>query len=142
VLEEQGAAKAADLKPRHEPGNADAKDFPAVATLKDIAITPTRKAGARRRSEVAAPTTDSGEFALSQPVHKSLRTVAAQPTHRFHIGEKLKLAGGGRAFARGETICKVVGLLPYEGRGTLQYRVRGDTEQYERVVAEIDLSRA
>jgi hypothetical protein len=29
-----------------------------------------------------------------------------------------------------------------KGRGHLLYRVRSDTEQYERVVAEMDLSRA
>lgn len=122
-------------------GTNDAKDSAEVSILKDIAITPTRKAGPRRRSEPASPTIESTDFELTPPTPRAQRAVAAQPTHRYHVGEKLRLAGGGRAFARGETICKVVGLLPYEGRGTLQYRVRGDTEQYERVVAEIELSR-
>jgi len=35
----------------------------------------------------------------------------------------------------------VVALLPYEGKGPLQYRVRSDAEQFERIVAEADLSR-
>ena len=48
---------------------------------------------------------------------------------------------GGTVIARVGSACKVVALLPYEGRGSLLYRVRSDAEQYDRVVAEIDLAR-
>jgi len=43
--------------------------------------------------------------------------------------------------ARAGSFCKVTALLPYEGHGSLLYRVRSETEQFERVVAEADLSR-
>ena len=37
--------------------------------------------------------------------------------------------------------CKVVALLPYEGYGALLYRVRSESESFERIVAEADLAR-
>ena len=42
---------------------------------------------------------------------------------------------------RASAACKVMSLLPYEGRGMLLYRVRSDAESFERIVAEGDLSR-
>jgi len=65
----------------------------------------------------------------------------AQPAHRYHVGERLRLGGGGYSVARVAASCKVVSLLPYEGQGALLYRVRSDAEAFERVVAEGDLSR-
>jgi hypothetical protein len=67
--------------------------------------------------------------------------VSAQPAHRYRIGERLRMTHGGRSVARAEAYCKVVARLPYEGHGALLYRVRSESEQFERVVAEIDLSR-
>lgn len=49
---------------------------------------------------------------------------------------------GGNVLARAGSYCKVVSLLPYEGHGTLLYRVRSESESFERVIAEADLSRS
>ncbi len=51
------------------------------------------------------------------------------------------MLNGGRTLARAAAFCKVVSLLPYEGHGPLLYRVRSETEAFERIVAEADLSR-
>ena len=67
--------------------------------------------------------------------------VMAQPAHRFRVGERLLMANGGRTLSRVSSSCVVVARLPYEGRGSLLYRVRSETEQFERVVPEMDLSR-
>lgn len=48
--------------------------------------------------------------------------------------------GGGQAVQRNAGGCTVVALLPYEGHGALLYRVRSDTESFERIVAEADLT--
>lgn len=67
------------------------------------------------------------------------RTTSHSHAHRFAIGERLAMAPGGREFARGAATCSIVALLPHEG-GPLRYRVRSDTENYERIVDENDLS--
>jgi hypothetical protein len=69
------------------------------------------------------------------------RAILAQPAHRYHVGERLRLGNGGYSIARAASFCKVTALLPYEGHGSLLYRVRSELEQFERVVAEGDLSR-
>lgn len=51
------------------------------------------------------------------------------------------MGSGGYSVARAAASCKIVALLPYEGQGQLLYRVRSETEAFERVVAEADLSR-
>ncbi len=45
------------------------------------------------------------------------RRVAAQPTHRYRVGEHLRMVGGGQSVQRASASCKIVSLLPYEGRG-------------------------
>lgn len=109
--------------------------------LKSIAVTPTRRGGWRKQP---SPTVDHGlddnpafQAALARPP----RRVAAQPIHRFRVGERLRVNGGGHSVARQAGGCKVVALLPYEGYGALLYRVRTDTESFERIVAESDLAR-
>ena len=71
------------------------------------------------------------------------RPVAAEPRpvtlHRYHVGQRLRMQSGGRNWARPETICRVLALLPVEG-GPLRYRVRSEAESYERIVDEIDLT--
>jgi hypothetical protein len=60
--------------------------------------------------------------------------------HQFRTGERLSLSavfGDGRSAAG----CNIISLVPYEGYGLLRYRVRSDSEQFERVVPEGDLSR-
>jgi hypothetical protein len=68
------------------------------------------------------------------------RKVLPSPTHQYRAGERLKISAvlnDGRDAAG----CNVVSLIPYEGHGSLRYRVRSDTEQFERVVPEGDLRR-
>jgi hypothetical protein len=69
------------------------------------------------------------------------RAVLAHPSHRYRVGERLRMGGGGYSVSRAAAFCKVLVLLPYEGQGMLLYRVRSETEAFERVVAEADLSR-
>lgn len=111
--------------------------------IKSIAVTPSRKAGGRRRPSPTLP--EGGEEsalpAQGQRRPAAPRIVALQPTHRYRIGERLRMSNGGRSISRVEAFCKVVATLPYEGHGSLLYRVRSDSEQFERVVAEADLSR-
>ena len=107
--------------------------------LKSIAVTPTRRGGWRKQP---SPTVDHGlddNPALAGPARP--RRVAAQPIHRYRVGERLRVNGGGHSVARQAGGCKVVALLPYEGYGALLYRVRTDTESFERIVAESDLAR-
>jgi hypothetical protein len=69
------------------------------------------------------------------------RALRARPEHRYRLGERLRMVGGGNLVARAPSFCKVIAQLPDEGRGALLYRVRSDSEQFERIVAEADLSR-
>jgi hypothetical protein len=59
--------------------------------------------------------------------------------HRFAVGQRLSMTSGSRDIARNGATCSVVFLLPYEG-GALRYRVRSDSENFERIVDEGDLS--
>ena len=51
------------------------------------------------------------------------------------------MLNGGRTLARAAAFCKVVSQQPNEAHGPLLYRVRSETEAFERIVAEADLSR-
>lgn len=72
------------------------------------------------------------------PLRRKVGPVIAAPKHRYRIGERVRMNGGGRSLARSEAACKVMALLPHEG-GPLLYRVRSEVESYERVVQEADL---
>jgi hypothetical protein len=111
---------------------------------KSIAIPP--NPGARRGQRIApsGANPDSDDELAGSPspaIRRPAQSVQAQPIHRFDVGERLRMAPGGFSVARAGATCKVVSLLPYEGHGSLLYRVRSDTEAFERVVAEADLSR-
>jgi hypothetical protein len=115
-----------------------------VASLKDIAVP--SKPGARRTKRIAASTVAEEPAVQATSTVQSRRApprpVVAAPTHRYHLGERLRMGNGGYSIARAASFCKVTALLPYEGKGSLLYRVRSETEQFERVVAEADLSRS
>ena len=49
------------------------------------------------------------------------------------------MADGGRITARQASICKILAHMPHEG-GPQRYRVQSESEGFERVVAESDLS--
>jgi hypothetical protein len=108
---------------------------------KSIAVPPNPSARRGRRL-VAVPESQEAELevAVAAPRRPS-RSVLAQPAHRYHVGERLRMGNGGYSVVRAAAFCKVVSLLPYEGQGTLLYRVRSDAEAFERVVSEADLSR-
>ena len=113
--------------------------------LKSIAVPVTRKAvtkSSKGRAKAATPArAESADHGVPIELHRPAPAVVPQPTHRYRIGERLLMTNGGRSFSRVAAGCIVVSRLPHEGRGHLLYRVRSDTEQYERVVAEMDLSR-
>jgi len=115
--------------------------LPPVKTVA-IPINPARR-GKRAVATVEIDHSDDdgiGLGVLSQ-LRKPPRPIAAQPAHRFHIGERMRMSNGGYSVARIAAFCKVLALLPYEGRGPLLYRVRSDNESHERIVAEADLTR-
>jgi hypothetical protein len=109
--------------------------------LKSIAVIPTKRGGWRKEP---SPTVEAGPSdSLAQPPASTrpVRRVAAQPMHRYRVGDRLRMNGGGHSVQRAASGCKVIGLLPYEGYGALLYRVRSETESFERIVAEADLTR-
>jgi hypothetical protein len=105
--------------------------------LKSIAITPIKRGGGRKQPSptVAKSLGDNPalQVALARPV---------RPTglHRYRIGDRLRMNGGGYAVQRIAGRCEVMALLPYEGYGALLYRVRSEAESFERIVAEADLT--
>ena len=106
--------------------------------IKSVAVPITRKQNGRKpkASGLAQPHSDTRIAGAPAPMRRA--AVAAPPAHVYLIGQRLRLMGGGRRWAREEGFCKVTALLPHEG-GPLLYRVRSEAENYERVVAEIDL---
>jgi hypothetical protein len=118
-----------------------------VAAPKSIAIPPT--AGPRRNKRgttSARPAEPDHDEAAGGPPQAQRRTpprsTRGQPAHRYHVGERLRMGGGGNVLARSAAYCKVIALLPFEGHGPLLYRVRSETEQFERIVPEVDLGRS
>jgi len=111
-----------------------------VPTYKDISIPPNRSARPRRPAAPKAGV-DPVPAAISVAARHAPRTMQIPPHHRYRAGERLRMLNGGRTLARAAAFCKVVSLLPYEGHGPLLYRVRSETEAFERIVAEADLSR-
>lgn len=103
-----------------------------------IAIPPKRRPS--RTAKVKDEISDTLMFAPSSPLRQPPRPTLAQPSHRFSVGERLNLSAGLRTTVRVNAVCTVVSLLPYEGRGSLQYRIRSDAEQFERIVTESDLT--
>ena len=112
-----------------------------MPSLKDIAVP--SNPGARRGKRAVAVVESDVDVLDGPPsqLKRPLRAIAPAPMHRYRIGERLRMGNGGYSVARAAAFCKVVALLPYEGHGSLLYRVRSETEAFERVVAEADLSR-
>ncbi len=109
--------------------------------LKSIAVTPTKRGGWRKEPSPTLP--EGFEDSLSQQaaLARPARRVTAPPAHRYRVGDRLRMNGGGYSVQRTASGCKVVALLPYEGYGALLYRVRSEAESFERIVAEADLAR-
>jgi len=66
------------------------------------------------------------------------RATKAAPSHRYAVGDRVKLNGHRGSLQRADGAYEVLARLPHEG-GPLQYRVRSDEERYERIVIEEDL---
>ena len=114
-----------------------------MADFKSIAVppNPSTRLGQRR---AAARLTDAQQVAeiRSAPIapERPARAVRGVPAHRYAVGERLRMRNGGNILSRAASECMVISLLPYEGHGALLYRVRSDTEQFERIVSEGDLT--
>lgn len=109
--------------------------------LKSVVVAPIKRGGGRKQPSPTIASEDDDTPAPATPLARPARRVAAQPEHRYRVGERLRMTGGGHSVQRTSSACKVVSLLPYEGRGSLLYRVRSEAETFERIVAEADLSR-
>jgi hypothetical protein len=101
-----------------------------IMPFKGIAIPPrtTRRGGELSKGYVSA---------TSAPTHP--RPVSPNREHRYAAGDRLMMARGGRDISRGASACLVISLLPHEG-GPLRYRVQSESESFERIVDEADLS--
>lgn len=109
--------------------------------MKSIAVPVTRKRTAAMKPKPAGRPTPPADSQVGGNVGAGRRPappVAAAAKHRYRVGERLQMLGGGRSWARAEAICRVTALMPHE-RGPLLYRVRSEVESFERVVAEDDL---
>ena len=102
--------------------------------LKSIAVPVSRKRVSTPRMRPSRP--DSGE---NESLRAAPRTPVPPASHRYRIGERVRMTGGGSNWARSEAICSIVALLPHE-RGPVLYRVQSDLENCQRVVEETDLS--
>lgn len=113
-------------------------------SLKSIAVPITRKrtaaaAAKPRPSGRPLPPVDSHVGGMVGAPRRAAPALTAAIAHRFHVGQRLQMLGGGRSWARAGGVCKVTALMPHE-RGPLLYRVRSEMESFERVVAEDDLT--
>ncbi len=107
--------------------------------IKSIAVPVTRRSAPKKLRRAGHPQLQPDEGVGGHiGERRPPRTAATVPAHRYHIGQRLRMLGGGRYWGRLDGTCRVVALLPHES-GVFQYRVRSETENFERVVAETDL---
>jgi hypothetical protein len=57
----------------------------------------------------------------------------------YTIGDNVVLKAGLTRMAAANRTCRIVGLLPSADRGEKQYRVRFETENFERRIVESDI---
>jgi hypothetical protein len=60
-------------------------------------------------------------------------------SHAYCVGQKLQMRNGGNIVSRAAGPCHVISLLPRDS-GPPLYRVQSEAENFERIVAEADLS--
>lgn len=105
--------------------------------IKSIAVPVTRRpAGSSRPRRPLASEEETLRPRLPQ---HSMVPDEVEQKHRFQVGERVRMIGGGNRWARAEAICRIVSLLPHES-GPFLYRVQSEAESYQRVVDEADLS--
>jgi hypothetical protein len=118
---------------------ARANDPPADET-KSIAVPVTRRSAVKpRRAGHPQSAPDQVVGGQVGPPRAPAREFRPTSKHRYHVGQRLRLLGGGSAWSRSGGACKVIAQMPSE-RGTFHYRVRSEVESFERVVAEADLA--
>ena len=109
--------------------------------IKSIAIPATRRRGTgkSRASGHPAPSAEVRVNGLVSPARRVAGPVTPAAEPLYQIGQRLALKGGGNHWARTASTCSVTAVLPRDA-GPFLYRVRSEAENYERVVAEADLS--
>jgi hypothetical protein len=112
-----------------------------VEKLKSIAVPVTRRdaIAKARKSHRARPSDDSEDAALAVEFRRQPQPTAAKPHHQYRVGQRLAMARGSRDIARPAASCQITAIVPHE-TGPLLYRVRSDTESFERIVDEVDLA--
>jgi hypothetical protein len=124
------------------PRNRTPKDF-VNTPLKSIAVPAVRRLGKSKAQHVASTAAAAASSPHYMPVTADARRgsmhAAIHPSHRFSVGDRLSMSNGGRVISRAASTCLVIACLPSE-RGPFRYRVRSESEGFERVVDEIDLS--
>jgi hypothetical protein len=101
-----------------------------LASIKDVSVPPTRR-GNKAARPLPAP----------RPELRAAPAPAARPLGPgpvYHVGQRLILLGGGNRWARTQSPCRVLAVLPHD-TGPFTYRVRSEAEAYERIVVETDL---
>lgn len=58
--------------------------------------------------------------------------------HRYKIGDRIVLKDGPARSLKSAGACKILAALP-ESQGSRQYRVRFETENYDRMISEDDI---
>jgi hypothetical protein len=109
--------------------------------MKSIAVPITRRSAGSKSSSARAVrpmapravNDDAPEAAGDDAPEASSRA-----KHRYHIGQRLHLAGG-RYWGRIGGACEVIALMPLEA-GEFHYRISSEAEHFERIVAEGDLT--
>jgi hypothetical protein len=110
-----------------------------VDPLKSIAVPVTRRSATQPRKRKGPAGLEAGDNPGIGAFQRQPAQSANAPVHLYQIGQRLAMAAGSREFSRTASLCQVIALLPHE-RGPLRYRVRSDTEGFERIVDETDLS--
>ena len=108
--------------------------------MKSIAVPVTRRAPAKKprragRPQFAPDQTVGGDVGPPRLPARQLRPVGH---HRYSVGQRLRVLGGGNHWSRQGGYCSIVSLMPHEG-GQFLYRIRSEGESFERIVAEADL---
>src|SRR5688500_2099576 len=128
-----GSAATAGRGPYPAPGTGPEGPLP-LDKIKSIAVPVTRRSAPKKLRRAGHPQLQPDEGVGGQ-IGESRRQrpgTAAAPSHRYHVGQRLRMLGGGRYWGRLDGTCRVVALLPHES-GVFQYRVRSETENFERV---------
>lgn len=108
--------------------------------LESIAIVPPRRGRPNAKSSHTVSGGTSDTLPMQAALARNSYWPGVQRLHRYAVGERLRVASGGYSMMRSAGTCKVLAVLPDEGRGPLLYRVRNDNESFERIVAEGDLA--